>query len=254
MPRVAVFCGTGMATFASNLASENASKLSSVIVESQWGEVPVSIFHHDFGEVFVIDRHHSPSGNRTPPHAIEYRANVHAATSCQPDLIVSVNSVGSMTKLMPPGKIGISLGVLDLSIKPWTFHDDNAVHTDRTSPFDSRASSICEQVIYKEQGGCPSSIVVAQCVGPQFESPSEIDALETLGAHVVGMTLGPEQRLIAEKGIPHISLVCSSNWAAGRNPHNPDSIIEHDSVNEEASEMIETLSKCIHALLRDYLG
>ena len=39
---------------------------------------------------------------------------------------------------------------------------------------------------------------MAQCIGPQFESPSEIDALVRLGADVVGMTLGPESRLIAE--------------------------------------------------------
>ena len=46
---------------------------------------------------------------------------------------------------------------------------------------------------------------MAQCIGPQFRSPSEIDALVRLaGADVVGMTLGPESRLIAgEPGIPH---------------------------------------------------
>lgn len=249
MSRIAVISGTGMATFALNLASGKKSKISKVIAETNWGNVPINIVETDQGVVFVIDRHHAPDESRTPPHAIEHRANVHAAASCQPDLIISVNSVGSMTELLPPGKVGVSYDILDLSTNPWTFHDDNAVHTDRTLPFDRKASSICEQAISDVQGNCPSSIVIAQCIGPQFESPSEIDALEKLGAHVVGMTLGPEQRLVSETGIPHISLPCSSNWAAGRNPNNPDSRIEHHLVDESASQMIETLSACIQALL-----
>ena len=249
MSRIAVICGTGMATFVENLASDKKSIISTFIAESYWGDVPISAISLDLGKIFVIDRHHSSDENRTPPHEIEHRANVHAVTSCQPELIISVNSVGSMTELLPPGSVGVSSDVLDLSIKPWTFHDNNAVHVDRTSPFDVKASAICEQVISEVQGSFTSSIIVAQCVGPQFETTAEIDALEMLGAHVVGMTLGPEQRLIAEKEIPHISLVCSSNWAAGRNPKNPNARIDHELVNEEASQMVATISACILALL-----
>ena len=92
---------------------------------------------------------------------------------------------------------------------------------------------------------------MAQCVGPQFESPSEIDALEMLGAHVVGMTLGPEQRLVSETGVAHVSLPCSSNWAAGRTPGDPDAEINHEAVDETASQMRDLVSSCILALLED---
>ena len=250
MSRIAVICGTGMSAFSTTLGTTTSTS-SSMLAESNWGDVPISSVTHELGQVFVIDRHHSKDESRTPPHAIEHRANIHAASSCKPDLIVSVNSVGSMIESMPPGFVGIASDILDLTIKPWTFHDDDAIHADRTRPFDQRYSSVCEAVLRERQGTSPTGLVVAQCVGPQFESPSEIDALQKLGAHVVGMTLGPEQRLISETGIAHVSLLCSSNWAAGRTPGEPDAEIDHQAVDAIASQMRDLVSTCIKTLLED---
>ena len=249
MDRIAVLCGTGMSAFSTSLSSLLEATSELIIVESQWGEVPIDVVRTSLGEVFVIDRHHSPGESRTPPHAIEHRANVHAASSCKPDLLVSVNSVGSMIETMPPGIIGVGTGMLDLSEKPWTFHDDDAFHSDRTKPFDDLYSEICAQTLTDKQGSAPSGVVVAQCIGPQFESSHEIDALERLGANVVGMTLGPEQRLVSETGIPHVSLLCSSNWAAGRTPGEPDAAIDHKSVDLMAANMRDLVSHCIIELL-----
>ena len=136
MNRIAVLCGTGMSTFSKSLSSMVESRSELMFAESEWGEVPIKVVNTASGVVFVIDRPHSPGDSRTPPHAIEHRANVHAALSCNPDLIVSVNSVGSMIQNMPPGTIGVGGGLLDLSEKPWTFHDVDAFHSDRTNPFD----------------------------------------------------------------------------------------------------------------------
>ena len=249
MDRIAVLCGTGMSAFPTSLSSLLEATSELIIVESQWGEVPINVVRTSQGEVFVIDRHHSPGESRTPPHGIEHRANVHAASSCKPDLLVSVNSVGSMIETMPPGIIGVGTGMLDLSEKPWTFHDDDAFHSDRTKPFDDLYSEICAQTLTDKQGSAPSGVVVAQCIGPQFESSHEIDALERLGANVVGMTLGPEQRLVSETGIPHVSLLCSSNWAAGRTPGEPDAAIDHKSVDLMAANMRDLVSHCIIELL-----
>ena len=249
MNRIAVLCGTGMSAFSTSLSSLVEATSELMVAESEWGEVPINVVSMSNGEVFVIDRHHSPGESRTPPHAIEHRANVHAASSCMPDLLVSVNSVGSMIETMPPGTIGVGSGVLALSEKPWTFHDEDAFHSDRTNPFNDRYSEICAQTLIDKQGSAPSGVVGAQCVGPQFESPHEIDALERLGANVVGMPLGPEQRLVSETGIPHLSLLCSSNWAAGRTPGEPDAEIDHESVDSMASKMRDLVSHCIIALL-----
>ena len=252
MPRMAVLCGTGMSAFASHLASASESESSTVRVDSEWGQVPVTLVSVGDDEVMVIDRHHSDSDSRTPPHRIEHRANVHAAASFQPDMILSINSVGSMREDLPPGAIGVAADVLDLAERPWTFHDEHAKHADRTSCFDSQASETCAGVLRSIQGQVAGDLVVAQCVGPQFETPSEIDALERLGADVVGMTLGPESRLIAEHGLAHAALACSSNWAAGRTPGSPGAEIDHDTVDEMAASMRGSVAECVKALLSSW--
>ena len=249
MARIAVLCGTGMSAFASQLASVPGAETSTMRVDSEWGQVPATLVSIDDDEVLIIDRHHSDSDSRTPPHRIEHRANVHAAVSFQPELVLSINSVGSLSEEIPPGTIGVAADVLDLAERPWTFHDDHATHADRTSCFDSLASKTCAQTLEAIQGQVASNLVVAQCVGPQFETPSEIDALERLGADVVGMTLGPESRLVGERGLPHVALVCSSNWAAGRTPGSPEAKIDHDSVDAMAATMREFAGECVKALL-----
>jgi purine nucleoside phosphorylase len=228
--------------------SNNASKNSEIRIDSQWGQVPTLLVETSLGKVLLIDRHHREGEARTPPHEIEHRANIHAAKSFSPDLILSVNSVGTMIEDLPPGMIGVASDVLDLATRPWTFHDEDAIHADRTSIFDKKASEICSLALSKTQDGTPIRIVVAQCVGPQFESPSEIDALVRLGADVVGMTLGPESRLIAETGIPHVAISCSSNWAAGRTPGDPSAEIDHHAVDAMAAKLRARVRDCIEAL------
>ena len=249
MARIAVLCGTGMSALASQLASAPGAAANTMRVDSEWGQVPVTLVSVKEDEVLIIDRHHSDSDSRTPPHRIEHRANVHAAASFQPELVLSINSVGSMRKDPPPGSIGVAVDVLDLAERPWTFYDDHATHADRTSCFNSGASEICAKTLEAIQGQVTCDLVVAQCIGPQFETPSEIDALERLGADVVGMTLGPESRLVGERGLPHIALVCSSNWAAGRTPESPEAEIDHDAVDVMAATMREHVGECVKALL-----
>ena len=245
--RIAVLSGTGMSDLALEM-SNNASRNSEIRVDSQWGQVPTILVETGLGKVLLIDRHHREGEARTPPHEIEHRANIHAAKSFSPDLILSVNSVGTMIEDLPPGMIGVASDVLDLATRPWTFHDEDAIHTDRTSIFDKKASEICSLALSKNQEGTPSRLVVAQCIGPQFESPSEIDALVRLGADVVGMTLGPESRLIAETGIPHVAISCSSNWAAGRTPGDPSAEIDHHAVDAKAAKLRARVRDCIEAL------
>jgi len=249
MARIAVLCGTGMSGFASHLASASGAVASTMRVDSEWGRVPVTLVNVDDDEILIIDRHHSDSDSRTPPHIIEHRANVHAAASFQPELVLSINSVGSIREDLPPGSIGVAADVLDLAERPWTFYDGHAIHADRTSCFDPLASEACAKALEAIQGHAASDLIVAQCIGPQFETPSEIDALERLGADVVGMTLGPESRLVGEKGLSHVALACSSNWAAGRTPGSPEAEINHDTVDAMAATMRELVGECVKALL-----
>ena len=97
---------------------------------------------------------------------IEHRANVHSADSVNPDLIISINSVGTMVDELPPGKVGLAGDILDLTTSPWTFHDLDAKHSDRSLMFDSHSSSICADILTIEQGSVPNMLVVANALAP----------------------------------------------------------------------------------------
>ena len=251
MTRISVICGTGMSSLSEHIANFRGNTSVDLRLSSKWGEVPANLVKTEYGDLLFIDRHHSQNNQRVAPHKIEHRANVHAAASMAPDLIISINSVGSMHPDFPPGSIGVALNILDLATKPWSFHDDDT-HMDRTTPFDRKGSEIVAKAIIEYQNPCITDLIVAQCVGPQFETVVEINALEKLGATVVGMTLGPEQRLISETKIPHVALCCSSNWAAGRQPGDANAKIDHHSVDTMAGSLMKNIFECLSVLLKEY--
>ena len=244
--RLAIIAGTGMDRLENSLSATEATSIRS---DTPWGQVPIHILNIDGCEIFLADRHHSPNLEfRTPPHQIEHRAVVHAIKSANPDLIVSVNSVGTMTENLPPGRVGVVTDVMDLFSKAITFHPSNAVHADRTNSFSKQhismlADADIEGLIISD------TLISAQCTGPQFETPAEILALSKMGAHVVGMTLGPESRLIAETGIPHVAICCSSNWAAGMTPGNSSAPIDHHQVEALADSIRSVVANCILTLV-----
>ncbi|MAV59955.1 MAG: hypothetical protein CMA13_01490, partial [Euryarchaeota archaeon] len=176
----------------------------------------------------------------------------HAVASFSPNIIISINSVGSISSEIKPGEIGLASDIIDFTEYAWSFHDIITYHSDRTSTFDPNAIDIFSKVLKEIQGREAKKLVVAQCKGPQFESPAEINALEILGAEVVNMTLGPESRLISELSIPHVSMLCSSNWAAGKNPKGPKIKINHEEVQSISNSMEKMILECINYLITNY--
>ena len=240
MARIAVLCGTGMNALADSVPSSiTISNRELLRVDSPWGEVPahlltISMVGNDAShEIAMIQRHHG-DGVVTPPHQIEHRANVYAALSFEPDVVVSINSVGSMRADLPPGHIALAKHMLDFTGRVWTFHDSNATHADMTDHFDAEFSDIVAVALGATQESVPR-VVVAQMTGPQFETPAEINALMNMGADVVGMTLAAEAKLLAERDCRHIGLSVSSNWAAGQTPGDSTAEIDHYAVEGLAS-------------------
>ena len=88
-----------MSSLSSDFA-EDGFELTNFRTESPWGDVPCVLIQCDVGEIIIIDRHHSQGTSRAPPHNIEHRANINAASSSDPNLILSINSVGSMLSLI----------------------------------------------------------------------------------------------------------------------------------------------------------
>ena len=236
MARLTVLCGTGMTELAT---STDGAEVETFRSDTPWGEVPCTLVRTEGHEILFIYRHHSPDGKVNPPHSIEHRANVHAATSFGSAAVISVWCVGTMDSDFPPGVVGVADDMLDISGTVWTFHDSSAVHVDRTEMFDRGLSAIASDILKSQNHAGPNAYkqIVGQASGPQFESRADVEAYHRLGATCVNMTIGGEPRCLSEKESPHVGLLLSSNWAAGKDPADKLAPVDHHSDENLAASM-----------------
>jgi 5'-methylthioadenosine phosphorylase len=190
------------------------------VVRTPWGEPsgPVTIGRIGDVPVAFLPRH--GHGHTIPPHAINYRANLHALKTIGVEGVIAVASVGGMRADMQPGAIALLDQMLDYTWgRESTYFDgpEYAVtHIDFTLPYDPAlrarmlevAAAVGHPLI---DGGC-----YACMQGPRLETAAEIDRVERDGADVVGMTLMPEAALARELDMPYTALAVVVNHAAGR--------------------------------------
>lgn len=226
-------------------------------VQTTYGNVPATIqILEKEGEQFqlqFIHRHHGLG--TTPPHSLNHQANVTAANEGSPKMVLSIHSVGTLVRSFPPGTLGVASDYIDLSGRVSTFHNDDAVHTDLTDHFRPEFREELRPLLSEQQQETDVILeyehVHAQMYGPQFETHGEIRALGILGATVVGMTMVPEAKLIAELGLPQLALLVSSNWAAGCDPRGKDVPVDHHLVEDQAKKLHSLIWRAILTMLKD---
>ena len=259
MKRIAVIGGTGMKQLVADADLGNSgfsiSATDSLVAQTDYGDVPLEIMTLNTSsessevKIFIVHRHHG-DGKTTPPHLINYHANVKAAQACNPDVIVSIQSVGAIDPHFPPGIVGMAEHTLDFVSMPVTFSEEDAHHADMTHHYPGDLRDLLRPVLSAQSDEeLTLDHVVSHVNGPQFETPAEIEAFARLGATAASMTISPEARLIAETGITHVGLIASSNWAAGKTPGDANAAIDHDSVEAKAADMRGIIWQCLTALL-----
>ena len=86
--------------------------------------------------------------------------------------------------------------------------------------------------------------------GPHFETKAEIDAIDSLGGHMVGMTMPREAKLARELKLPYVAVCISSNWAAGREPGDSGADLDHHAVSSQANRRLMPVWACMIELLK----
>lgn len=169
-------------------------------------------------EVIFLARHGNP--HATPPHKINYRANIWALQHLGVKDIIAVASVGGITPQMTPSSLAIPDQIIDYTYsREHTFFDGadgNVTHIDFTYPYTqklragliSAAASINLHVSPIGTYGCTQ--------GPRLETAAEIARMERDGCDLVGMTGMPEASLAKELGLNYAALAVMANWGAGK--------------------------------------
>jgi len=175
------------------------------MIETQYGPV----IYKQRGDFVLINRH--GYGLPVPPHSINYRANIRALADLGYQDVLSVNSVGSLKRNLPPGTIVSCSDYVGLQQGPATFFD-----TELKGGAPGIANNLIPLLVEKlapEFKIHPGKVYV-QMRGPRFETKAEIRIVKKWG-DVVGMTAAHEADLCAEIGLRYNSLAIIDNYANG---------------------------------------
>lgn len=214
MKTFALIGGSGLDKF------ELFDDFEQIRVQTPYDESPVDITKGTVQglEVAFLSRHGVQV--KRPPHMINFRANIWALSTFEPDSIIALASVGCIDSEHRPGMIAIPDQILDYTSGRETSYntglEESINFIDFTYPFDMNL----KETIVKSGDEMDMDFIdggVYACTqGPRLETAAEIDRLGRDGAHYVGMTLMPEACLAKELNLPYAAICQLVNFAAGR--------------------------------------
>jgi len=197
-------------------------------------------------EVLFIPRHGEEHG--TPPHKVDYKANLWAMKDAGVSAVLVFYATGIIGKYAPG-----DLVLLDDFIgfnSPITYYDaftGGITHADMSEPYNKEVSKkvgkAAERIGIKlKRGG-----VVATTHGPRFETRAEVKALKGMGANLVNMTSAYEATLAGELGIPLCGIAVGTNYAAGirgKKELTHKEVLEHmGDANKKIKKIVDAFAK-----------
>ena len=211
-------------------------------VNTRYGRVSV---YEDRSADFVVISRHGPA-HRTPPHSVNYRANIAALERLGVKEVIATSAVGSMNDGFKVGELGLAGQFLDFTKRrDWTFFENAVVHTDMTYPYSRRVNEALVNAAKELRLEVREGLVYVCVEGPRFETAAEIKMYRTLGGDVVGMTGVPEVVLAKEKQMEYSSVLVATNWAAGLQP-----TVSH----EEVTRVLERTGRLVKQLIEGAIG
>lgn len=212
-------------------------------LETPYGRTPeISVFRLHDRDVAFMPRH--SRGHESPPHMVNYRANIWGLKKLGVRQILATNAVGSLEESVGPGEFVVPDDFLDFTKnRPSTFYDERTVHVDMTEPYcrDLRSALV-------ESSGAVDGGVYVCTEGPRFETAAEIRMFQSLGGTVVGMTGIPEAVLARELEMCYASICLVSNYAASISPSKLTITEVFEVMEERREDLIDTLEGAISRL------
>lgn len=190
-------------------------------METPYGTVEPVVGNLANRELVFMSRH--GRDHATPPHLVNYRANIWALRKLGVQKIIATAAVGSLSPSFRLGELVLLDQFLDFTkSRPQTFYEggkQGVLHVDMTEPY----CSAVRQVIMDASEHLGFAVKNGACYvcteGPRFETPAEIRMFQRLGADLVGMTSVPEVVLARELGMCYASIGMVTNEAAGIATH-----------------------------------
>lgn len=219
MLKAAIIGGTGI--------YQLEGKLNSQQINTPFGEVEITVQEEDGRQIVFLARHGTK--HNTPPHQINYRANIWALKELGVTHVFATNAVGSLNPQYKPGGLVIFTDFIDFTKnRVFTFYDgqEGVIHTSMADPYCRELRRIIAEQASQHGIQFAGEAVYVGTEGPRFETAAEIRMYQKLGADVVGMTGIPEVVLAKELGLCYAGIGIITNWATGiAHDHQLDEIL-----------------------------
>lgn len=207
-----------------------------------------NVFFHEGGDYVILPRH--GAAHKSPPHGINYRANIAALAQLGVRDVIATSAVGSMNQRFRVGEIGVMEQFLDFTKRrKSTFFENKVVHTDMTYPYSGRLNLELSSAAKRIGLELREHLVYVCAEGPRFETAAEIRMYKTLGGDVVGMTGVPEVVLANEMRLEYASIAMATNWAAGMQAK-----VSHEEVLRVMKKSGKTVKELIEAAVAGLRG
>ncbi len=197
-------------------------------VNTPWGEPSDELLIGEFAGTKVVFLPRHGRGHKTPPSALNYRANIDALKRTGVTDIISLSAVGSLKEELPPGHFVIVDQFIDRSFaREKSFFGPGCVaHVSMAHPTcprlgDALEAAATELGLPVTRGG---TYLVME--GPQFSTLAESNLYRSWGCSVIGMTNMPEAKLAREAEIDYASIAMVTDYDCWHE--------EHDAVTVDA--------------------
>ncbi len=190
-------------------------------------------------------------GHTSPPHLINYRANVWALRELGVKRVLATTAAGSLNPDFKPGELVLLDQFIDLTkSRPTTFYEGGeagVVHVDVTEPYCPELRELLVKTGEKLKLDLHPEGTYICTEGPRFETAAEIKMARSLGGDLVGMTNVPECVLARELEICYSAVSVVTNFAAGISKEK----LTHAEVAELMGENIGRVMKLMSAAISE---
>jgi len=193
---------------------EGLEDVETVRQTTPYGDPSDAIVRGRLGTTTLLFLPRHGKGHRTPPSAINYRANICALKMLGATQLLSVSAVGSMKEEIRPGDLVVVDQFIDLTKRRVsTFFDEGAVaHVSMADPVCPGLASALAQAAETTGARVHRGGTYVCIEGPQFSTRAESLLYRSWGVSVIGMTNMPEAKLAREAELPYATLALATDY------------------------------------------